>query len=152
MLMGHRFFPVVWFCLFLYFFLHVSGLIASLYFYLRVNRISLLAPYELWLSLWLYLSQALRLYFYHSVLFLFIRTATKPLFFFFFWEVLRPQHFYNIFTTNHRWSVVIGSNLNLTLRLLFTPTITTNNNLPLRICCKNVVDISFFFFLINLCS
>ena len=39
-------------------------------------------------------------------------------------EVLRPQYFYNIFTTNHRWLVVIGSNLNLTLRLLFCP----NNN------------------------
>ena len=25
-------------------------------------------------------------------------------------EVLRPQHFYNNFTTNHKWLVVIGSN------------------------------------------
>ena len=33
--------------------------------------------------------------------------------------------FYNIFTTNHRLLVVIGSNLNLTLRLLFYP---NNNN------------------------
>ena len=32
---------------------------------------------------------------------------------------------HNIFTTNHRWLVVIGSNLNLTLRLLFFP---NNNN------------------------
>ena len=48
---GHRFFSVVWFCLFLCFFLHVSGLIASLYFYLRVHHISLLAPYKLCLSL-----------------------------------------------------------------------------------------------------
>ena len=54
--------------------------------------------------------------------------------------MLRLQYFYNIFTTNHRWLVVIGSNLKLTLRLLFYP---NNNNLPLRICCKNVVDISF---------
>ena len=50
-LMGHRFFPVVWFCLFLCFFLRVSSLIASLYFYLRVHRISLMATYELCLSL-----------------------------------------------------------------------------------------------------
>ena len=30
-----------------------------------------------------------------------------------------PQYFYNIFTTNHRWLVIISSNLNLTLKLLF---------------------------------
>ena len=40
-------------------------------------------------------------------------------------EVLRPQHLYNIFTTNYRWLVVIDSNLYLTLRLLFCP---NNNN------------------------
>ena len=34
-------------------------------------------------------------------------------------NVLHPQYFYNIFTTNHRWLVVISSNLNLTLKLLF---------------------------------
>ena len=34
-------------------------------------------------------------------------------------KMLRPQYFYNIFTTNHRWIVIISSNLNLTLRLLF---------------------------------
>ena len=39
--------------------------------------------------------------------------------------MLRPQHFYNIYKTKHKWLVVIGSNLNLTLRLLFCPTITT---------------------------
>ena len=32
---------------------------------------------------------------------------------------------YNIFTTNNKWLVVIGSNLKLTLRLLFCP---NNNN------------------------
>ena len=32
---------------------------------------------------------------------------------------------YNIFTTNYRWLVVIGSNLNLILKLLFCP---NNNN------------------------
>ena len=58
---------------------------------------------------------------------------------------------YNIFTTNHRCLVVIGSNFKLTLRLLFFfPTITTSNNLPFRICCKNVVDISFLFFFCSL--
>ena len=40
-------------------------------------------------------------------------------FVFVFREVLRPQHFYNIFITNYEWLVVIGSNLNLALRLLF---------------------------------
>ena len=54
-------------------------------------------------------------------------------------KVLRPQYFYNIFTTNYIWLVVISSNLNLTLRLIFNPTITTSNNLPFRICCKNVI-------------
>ena len=34
-------------------------------------------------------------------------------------EVLRLQQFYNIFTTNHGWLVIIGSSLNLVLRLLF---------------------------------
>ena len=57
----------------------------------------------------------------------------------FIWEVLRPQHFYNIFTTNHKWLVVIGSNLNLTTRLLFSTIITTSNNLLLKICCENIV-------------
>ena len=40
-------------------------------------------------------------------------------------EMLRLQQFYNIFTTNHRWLVVIGSNLKLTARLPFCP---NNNN------------------------
>ena len=35
--------------------------------------------------------------------------------------MLHPQYFYNIFITNHRRLVVISSNLNLTLRLLFCP-------------------------------
>ena len=45
--------------------------------------------------------------------------------------------------TNHRWLVVINSNLKLTLRLLFAPTIIISNNLLLKIYCKNVVNISF---------
>ena len=40
-------------------------------------------------------------------------------FVFVFREVLRSQHFYNTFITNYGWLVVIGSNLNLALRLLF---------------------------------
>ena len=40
-------------------------------------------------------------------------------------EMLCLQHFYNIFTINHMWLVVIGSNLKLTLRLLFY---SNNNN------------------------
>ena len=40
-------------------------------------------------------------------------------------KVLHLQYFYNIFTTNHRWLVVISSNLNLTLKLNFYP---NNNN------------------------
>ena len=38
-----------------------------------------------------------------------------------FWEMLCPQHFYNIFTINHRYLVVIVLNLNLTLKLIFCP-------------------------------
>ena len=34
-------------------------------------------------------------------------------------EMLCLQYFHNIFTTIHRWLVVISSNLNLTLRLFF---------------------------------
>ena len=32
---------------------------------------------------------------------------------------LERCYVYNIFTTNHRWLVVIGSNLKLTLKLIF---------------------------------
>ena len=46
--------------------------------------------------------------------------------------------FHNIFITNHSWLVIVGYNLNLSLKLLFCP---TNNNLSLKICCKNIVDI-----------
>ena len=45
----------------------------------------------------------------------------SPHIFFFNREMLHPQYFYNIFITNHRRLVVISSNLNLTLRLLFCP-------------------------------
>ena len=49
-------------------------------------------------------------------------TLKEGFFFFFFFncEFLKNERCYvhNIFTTNHRWLVVIGSNLNLTLKLL----------------------------------
>ena len=32
-------------------------------------------------------------------------------------KMLRSQYFYNIFTTKHRWLVIINSNLKLILRL-----------------------------------
>jgi len=40
-------------------------------------------------------------------------------------EILHSQYFYNIFTTKHKQLVVIGSNLNLPLRIFFCP---KNNN------------------------
>ena len=41
-----------------------------------------------------------------------------------------------------KWLVVIGSNLNLKLRLLFYP---NSNNLILKIYYKNVVNVSFLY-------
>ena len=49
----------------------------------------------------------------------------------------------NIFIINYRQLVVIGSNLNLLLKLVFCPTNNNSNNLPLRINCKSVVNIAF---------
>ena len=40
-------------------------------------------------------------------------------------EVLHSQFFYNIFTTNSRWLVITCSNLNLLLKVLFYPSLTT---------------------------
>ena len=57
--------------------------------------------------------------------------------------MLHLQYFHNIFRTNHKWKVVIGSNLNSKLKLLFYPSVTTNNNLTFRICYENVVNITF---------
>ena len=37
---------------------------------------------------------------------------------------LEKCYVYNIFTTNYRWLVIIGYNLNLSLKLLFDPPIT----------------------------
>ena len=68
--------------------------------------------------------------------------------------IYKRCYLYNIFTTNYRWLAVIGSNLKLILNYIFVPTITTSNNLSLRICCKNVVDISFLslHIYIKMCS
>ena len=49
---------------------------------------------------------------------------------------------HNIFTTNHKWLVIIGLNLNLPLKLFFYP---ISNNLIIRFCYENVVYIIFFF-------
>ena len=51
---------------------------------------------------------------------------------------------YNIFTTNYKLKVFICSNLNLLLKLIFCPSISTHNNLSLWIFCENIVDIIFF--------
>ena len=61
--------------------------------------------------------------------------------------MLCPQYLYNIFTKNHTLVVIIGSNLNLVLEFFFffLLPITTHNNLPLKIYCKNIVDIAFLF-------
>ena len=47
------------------------------------------------------------------------------------------------FTTNHRRKVVIGSNLNSQLKLLFCLSIIANNNMSPIIYCKNIVNIAF---------
>ena len=64
--------------------------------------------------------------------YLFIGGVNKPIyatsarrFIRFLFEVLRPQNFYNIFTINYMWLIVIGLNLNLILRLFFC---LKNNN------------------------
>ena len=58
-------------------------------------------------------------------------------------EVLYLHYFHDTFTTNYKWYIVICSNLSSKLKLLFCPPITTNNNLPFKICCENVVNIPF---------
>ena len=45
----------------------------------------------------------------------------------------------NIFTTNYRWLVIIGFNLNSPLKLLFYLLIIVNNNLVFKIYYKSVV-------------
>ena len=55
------------------------------------------------------------------------------------------KHFYN----NHKWLVIIGSNLIWTYNwnCFFVPLVTIGNNLLRSICCKYIVDITFFFFM-----
>ena len=49
-----------------------------------------------------------------------------------------------ILITNYRWLVDIGLNLNLSLKLFFYPSIIIYSNLLLKICCENIVNITFF--------
>ena len=61
---------------------------------------------------------------------------------YYFWFV--HNNFHNTFITNQIWKIVIDSNLNLPIKLLFYSPITTCSNLLLMICCENVMDITFF--------
>ena len=50
---------------------------------------------------------------------------------------------YNVFITlikKFKWLVIIGSNLNPSLKLLFNPPITISNNLLIIICYENVIN------------
>ena len=49
----------------------------------------------------------------------------------------------NTFTTKFMWKVVTSSNLNPPLKLFFYSPILTNNNLLLKIYCKNIVVVFF---------
>ena len=44
--------------------------------------------------------------------------------------------------------IVTCSNLNSSLKLLFCQSVIASNSLSLKICCENIVDISFFYFLV----
>ena len=46
---------------------------------------------------------------------------------------IKKFHIHNTLITNHKWEVIIGSNLNIQLKLLFCSLVTINNNPPLRI-------------------
>ena len=54
---------------------------------------------------------------------------------------IHPQNFHNNFITNFMWQAVIGSNLDSPLKLLFCPQVIASNNLSLRICCENIMDV-----------
>ena len=59
----------------------------------------------------------------------------------FVWTIVEKCYFYQIFTTNPSWQlIVIGSNLHIT-EIVF---LFTDNNLLIRICCENVLNITFF--------
>ena len=53
--------------------------------------------------------------------------------------MLHPQNFPNTFTTKFMWKVVTSFNLNPSLKLFLYSPILTNNNLLLKIYCKNIV-------------
>ena len=59
-------------------------------------------------------------------------------------KVKEKCYVYNIFTTNHRWLVIIGYNLNLSLKLLFClhqqQLVTTYH---FGFVCENIMDITF---------
>ena len=59
------------------------------------------------------------------------------------WEMLRLQHFYNIFYNKSQVVSCYWFKFQTNAKIIFLPQLTTSNSLPLRICCKNVVDISF---------
>ena len=52
--------------------------------------------------------------------------------------MLCPQHFYNKLQIVSCYWFKFEPNAKI---FFFTPTITISNNLTLRICCKNIVDI-----------
>ena len=59
--------------------------------------------------------------------------------------------FHNTFIINQKWLVIIGFNLNLSLKLYFCP---INSNLPYKIYYENVTkinikDITFLFYFTN---
>ena len=58
--------------------------------------------------------------------------------------MLHLQYFHNIFPTNFRLQVIISSNLNLLLKLLFFSLVTANNNLLLRLYYERIMNIVFF--------
>ena len=60
---------------------------------------------------------------------------------------IKKCYVHNIFITNHRWKVVFGFNLNSKFKILFYPSVTTNNNLLFKIYYKNIVDILFILFI-----
>ena len=59
---------------------------------------------------------------------------------------------YNIFTTNFRYLIITGYNLNLSLKLIFCPSVKINNNLTLKICYKSIVNVITFIILFNLAT
>ena len=60
--------------------------------------------------------------------------------------IIDECYLHNIFTKNHKWEAIISFNLNLQFKLLFFfPLITVNSKTLLKICCKNVIEITFLY-------